>query len=105
MIMSLYLELANEALELVEETVIYKLDRVILDNDDGVLQSVKHELELFFVFQLFIDLMQKFVVDLLNQHQMHCKANNSNNKAMLQDEAPRIRVSVASQSVPTLRFI
>ena len=62
---------------MVEETVVHKLDLVILNNYDGVLQSVKHELILFFILQLFIDLMQEFDVYFLNEPNLDCEANYS----------------------------
>ena len=62
---------------MIEETVVYKLDLVILNNDDRVLQSIKHELVLFFILQLFIDLMQEFYVDFLNEPNLNCEANDS----------------------------
>ena len=61
----------NKKLELQEETVVYELNVVFLDNDDGMLESIKHELVLRCILQLFVYQLHLLHVDFLDEHEMH----------------------------------
>ena len=71
-------EFINKTLKLLQETIVNILNLAFLDDDDGVLESVKHKLVLLFVFQLIVNQLQLLRVDFLDEHEMQYETSDSN---------------------------